>query len=97
MTPVVVGIPNELEKSAQIDGASRLQIFLRIVAPRLLLEWTQAPSSLPGYIRGFISARTLDWGPMASASSLAIIPIGALTVLGLRRLTSGLSAGALKD
>ncbi|MDH4308523.1 MAG: carbohydrate ABC transporter permease, partial [Acidimicrobiia bacterium] len=34
---------------------------------------------LPVFIAGFISARTLDWGPMAAASSLAIIPIALLT------------------
>lgn len=119
MTPFFVGIPIELEESAQIDGASRLQIFLRIVVPLAspglaataifvaLLEWneflvpvvlgTEATKTLPVYISGFISARTLDWGPMAAASSLAIIPIVVVTVLVQRRLISGLSAGALKD
>ncbi|MGF1666585.1 MAG: carbohydrate ABC transporter permease [Acidimicrobiia bacterium] len=52
---------------------------------------------LPVFIAGFVSARTLDWGPMAAASSLAIIPIAALTVAMQRKLVAGLSAGALKD
>ena len=119
MTPFFVGIPVELEESAQIDGANRLQIFGRVVLPLAtpglaataifvaLLEWNEflvpvvlgskKTETLPVYISGFISARTLDWGPMAAASSLAIIPIIVVTVLVQRRLISGLSAGALKD
>ena len=72
-----------------------------------LLEWneflvpvvlgSEKTKTLPVLISGFISARTLDWGPMAAASSLAIIPIVIITVIVQRRLISGLSAGALKD
>ena len=119
MTPFFVGIPVELEESAQIDGAHRLQIFGRVVLPLAapglaatailvaLLQWNEflvpvvlgskKTETLPVYISGFISARTLDWGPMAAASSLAIIPIIIVTILVQRRLISGLSAGALKD
>ncbi|MEP6660194.1 MAG: carbohydrate ABC transporter permease [Acidimicrobiales bacterium] len=53
--------------------------------------------TLPVYISGFISNRTLDWGPMAAASSLAIVPIALLTVLIQRQLVSGLSSGAVKE
>jgi ABC-type glycerol-3-phosphate transport system permease component len=52
--------------------------------------------TLPVFIAGFISARNLDWGPMAAASSLAIIPIAILTVLAQKRLVSGLATGAIK-
>jgi ABC-type glycerol-3-phosphate transport system permease component len=52
--------------------------------------------TLPVYIAGFISARNLDWGPMAAASTLAILPIAVITVLAQRLLVSGLSAGAVK-
>ncbi len=119
MTPFFISIPTELEESAQIDGASRFQIFTRVVLPLAtpglaataifvaLLEWneflvpvvlgSEKTKTLPVLISGFISARTLDWGPMAAASSLAIIPIVIVTVLVQRRLISGLSAGALKD
>ena len=119
MTPFFVGIPMELEESAQLDGANRLQVFIRVVLPLsapglaataifvALLEWNEflipivlgneATKTLPVFISGFISARTLDWGPMAAASSLAIIPIIIVTILVQRRLISGLSAGALKD
>jgi ABC-type glycerol-3-phosphate transport system permease component len=52
--------------------------------------------TLPVFIAGFISARNLDWGPMAAASTLAIVPIAILTVLAQRKLVSGLAAGAIK-
>jgi ABC-type glycerol-3-phosphate transport system permease component len=52
--------------------------------------------TLPVYISGFISARNLDWGPMAAASALAILPIAALTVAAQRALIAGLSSGAVK-
>jgi ABC-type glycerol-3-phosphate transport system permease component len=52
--------------------------------------------TLPVFIAGFISARNLDWGPMAAASSLAIVPIAVLTVAIQRFLVSGLSSGAIK-
>lgn len=53
--------------------------------------------TLPVYISGFISARTLDWGPMAAASTLAIVPIAVFTALIQRRLVGGLSSGAVKE
>jgi ABC-type glycerol-3-phosphate transport system permease component len=53
--------------------------------------------TLPVYISGFISARTLDWGPMAAASALAIVPIAVFTALIQRRLVGGLSSGAVKE
>lgn len=52
--------------------------------------------TLPVFIAGFISARNLGWGPMAAASTLAILPIALVTVLAQRKLVSGLSMGAVK-
>lgn len=53
--------------------------------------------TLPVYISGFISNRALDWGPMAAASTLAIIPIAVLTLAVQRWLVSGMSSGAVKE
>jgi multiple sugar transport system permease protein len=53
--------------------------------------------TLPVYISGFISARTLDWGPLAAASALAIVPIAVFTTLIQKRLVGGLSSGAVKE
>jgi len=52
--------------------------------------------TLPVYISGFVANRSFDWGPLAAASSLAIVPIVILTVAIQRRLVSGLSSGAVK-
>ncbi len=57
----------------------------------------ESSKTLPVYISGFVSARTLDWGPMAAASSLAILPIAVFTALIQRRLVTGLSSGAVKE
>ena len=52
--------------------------------------------TLPVYIAGFIANKKLDWGPMAAASALAIIPIAVFTAIIQRRLVGGLSSGAVK-
>lgn len=119
MASFIGQIPYDLEESAFVDGAGRVQTLFRVVLPVALpgiaatmmlvalFAWneflipvvvadTQA-KVLPVYIAGFISARTLDWGPMAAASSLAIVPIAGLTVVMQRKLVAGLSQGAVKE
>jgi len=56
----------------------------------------ESTKTLPVFISGFVSARELDWGPLAAASSLAIIPIALLTAFMQKRLVSGLTQGAVK-
>ena len=119
LTSFIDQIPYDLEESALVDGASRLQTLFRVVLPVALpgiaatmifvalLAWNEflipvviadfQAKTLPVYIAGFISARTLDWGPMAAAASLAIIPIAILTVAMQRKLVAGLSQGAVKE
>lgn len=57
----------------------------------------QAGKTLPVYIAGFVTSRTIDYGGMAAASSLAIVPIAIVTLLVQRQLVQGLSLGAVKD
>lgn len=81
-------------------GIAATTVFIALLAWNeflipVMLAGDQA-KTLPVYIAGFISARNLDWGPMAAASSLAIVPIALLTVLIQRFLVSGLSSGAVK-
>jgi len=83
-----------------LPGMAATTIFIA------LLTWNEflipvmlagnSAKTLPVFIAGFISARNLDWGPMAAASSLAIVPIAVLTVLAQKWLVSGLSSGAIK-
>jgi ABC-type glycerol-3-phosphate transport system permease component len=83
-----------------LPGMAATTIFVALLAWNeflipVMLAWNSA-KTLPVFISGFISARNLDWGPMAAASSLAILPIAILTVLAQRWLISGLSSGAIK-
>jgi len=84
-----------------VPGLAATMIFVALLAwnefliPVLL--GGDNTKTLPVYISGFVSNRNLDWGPMAAASCLAIVPIALLTIALQRRLVSGLSSGALKD
>ncbi len=53
--------------------------------------------TLPVLVASFISNRTLDWGPMAAAATVALVPIVLLTVAIQRWLVAGLSSGAVKE
>jgi ABC-type glycerol-3-phosphate transport system permease component len=84
-----------------LPGLAATTIFVGLLAwnefliPAILAG--EDSKTLPVYISGFISARTLDWGPLAAASSLAIVPIAIFTALIQRKLVSGLSSGAVKE
>jgi ABC-type glycerol-3-phosphate transport system permease component len=83
-----------------LPGMAATTIFVALLAwNEFLIPVMLAGNSaktLPVFIAGFISTRNLDWGPMAAASALAIIPITILTVAAQRALVSGLSSGAIK-
>ncbi len=53
--------------------------------------------TLPVFVASFISNKNLDWGPMAAAATVAMLPIVALTIFIQRWLVTGLSSGAVKD
>lgn len=53
--------------------------------------------TLPVLVASFISNRTLDWGPMAAASTVAIVPILIFTIVIQRYLVAGLSGGGIKE
>ncbi len=84
-----------------LPGLAATTIFVGLLAwneflvPAILAG--ESSKTLPVYISGFVSARTLDWGPLAAASCLAIIPIALFTALIQRQLVSGLSSGAVKE
>jgi ABC-type glycerol-3-phosphate transport system permease component len=83
-----------------LPGMAATTIFVALLAwNEFLIPVMLAGNSaktLPVFIAGFISARNLDWGPMAAASSLAILPIAVVTVVAQRWLIAGLSSGAVK-
>lgn len=53
--------------------------------------------TLPVYVGGFVTSRVINWGGMAAAASIAILPIAVITTLVQRNLVRGLSSGAIKD
>jgi ABC-type glycerol-3-phosphate transport system permease component len=82
-------------------GMAATTIFVALLCwneflvPLVLADETA--KTLPVYVAGFVTARTIEWGGMAAAASLAIIPIAALTILVQRQLVAGLSLGAVKE
>ena len=84
-----------------LPGLSATFIFVALLAwnefliPALLAAGQN--KTLPVYISAFVSNRNLDWGPMAAASSIAMIPIAIFTVMAQRHLVAGLSSGAVKE
>jgi len=84
-----------------LPGLAATTIFVGLLAwneflvPAIMAG--EGSKTLPVYISGFVSARTLDWGPLAAASCIAIVPIAVFTALIQRQLVSGLSSGAVKE
>jgi ABC-type glycerol-3-phosphate transport system permease component len=77
LTGYFQSIPRELEESALIDGASRIQAMLRIVVPL----------ALPGILSAFIFAFTLSWNEFIYAlifltsTANRTIPVGVVDEL----------------
>ena len=86
-------IPRELEQSALIDGANRIQAMLRVVLPL----------ALPGILSAGIFAFTLSWNEFiyalvfTTSSAIKTLPVGVVTELvkGDVFFWGSLMAGAL--
>jgi multiple sugar transport system permease protein len=57
----------------------------------------QSAKTLPVYVAGFVTNQTINYGGMAAAACLCIVPIAIITIVVQRQLVSGLSLGAVKD
>jgi ABC-type glycerol-3-phosphate transport system permease component len=57
----------------------------------------QSAKTLPVYVAGFVTSQTINYGGMAAAACLCIVPIAIITIVVQRQLISGLSLGAVKD
>jgi multiple sugar transport system permease protein len=77
LTGYFQSIPRELEESALIDGASRIQAMLRIVVPL----------AIPGILSAFIFAFTLSWNEyiyalvFLTSTGNRTIPVGVVNEL----------------
>lgn len=52
--------------------------------------------TIPAALNGFISSFNIDWGPMAAAAVLAIVPTMVMFAFASRWIIQGLTAGAVK-
>ena len=57
----------------------------------------EGAKTLPVMITGFITARGIEWGNIASAGSLILLPVIIFVFLGSRGLIRGLTMGAVKE
>jgi len=57
----------------------------------------QSAKTLPVYVAGFVTNQTINYGGMAAAACLCIVPIALITLVVQKQLVSGLSLGAVKD
>jgi ABC-type glycerol-3-phosphate transport system permease component len=77
LTGYFASIPRELEESAMIDGASRMQALVRIVVPL----------AIPGILSAFIFAFTLSWNEyiyaliFLTSTGNRTIPVGVVNEL----------------
>jgi len=62
----------------------------------LIILTDSARQTLPVGIALFPGEYTMPWGEIAAASTMATLPLVALTLLFQRRIVQGLSAGAIK-
>ena len=108
-TGVIKGIPQELEESAMIDGASVPRIFFQIVVP-IMKPWIWNDYLLPyltldlgkyktisvavQYLKGGYGS--VDMGAMMACLVLAIIPIIVFYLVCQKYIVSGVMAGAVK-
>jgi ABC-type glycerol-3-phosphate transport system permease component len=52
--------------------------------------------TVPVGIYNFVGSEVADWGPLMAATTMAVIPTLIMFVFAQRRITGGLTAGAVK-
>lgn len=83
------------------SGLGATTIFVAMLSwneyllPLILAD--EGSKTLPVYVGGFVTSRTIDYGAMAAAACLCIIPIALVTLLVQKQLIRGLSLGAVKE
>jgi ABC-type glycerol-3-phosphate transport system permease component len=83
------------------SGLGATTIFIAMLCwneflmPLILAD--QSAKTLPVYVAGFVTNQTINYGGMAAAACLCIVPIALITLVVQKQLVSGLSLGAVKD
>lgn len=62
----------------------------------VLLMNSDSKKTIPTALNGYISSFNIEWGPMAAAAVLAVIPTMALFAFASRYIVQGLTSGAVK-
>ncbi|MFK4791698.1 carbohydrate ABC transporter permease [Microbacterium sp. ZW T5_56] len=68
------------------------ELFLSVI-----LINSDANKTIPSALNGFISTFNIDWGPMAAAAVLTVLPTMVLFALASRWIVAGLTSGAVKE
>ncbi|MQY13616.1 Trehalose transport system permease protein SugB [Streptomyces sp. RB5] len=115
----IAAVPKDLEEAAMVDGASRMQAFIKVIFPLLapglmstslfgfITAWNEFPlvlilnkdaeaQTLPLWLSSFQTAFGDDWGATMAAASLFAIPVLVVFLVLQRKVTGGLTAGAVK-
>ena len=105
---IIIGSRATVEAAA-IGPQSRVRLEIKLATGVFvaLLSWNEFlipiimagenSKTMPILVASFISNRTLDWGPMAAASTVALLPIIIFTIAIQKWLVVGLSGGAVKE
>jgi multiple sugar transport system permease protein len=91
------GVPRSLEEAAYIDGAGVVRAFLQIAVPLSAPGLTRSEAvTAPVAIVNFMNYESWEWGKVAAAATMIMLPVVALSILVRKYLVRGLTAGALK-
>ena len=89
-------IPKELDESAMIDGATKAQIFFKIIFPRMIIS-TNSKLTLAVGLYDMINGNSQNNFTMFAAGSVLVaVPITILYVSMQKFLIEGITAGANK-
>jgi ABC-type glycerol-3-phosphate transport system permease component len=83
------------------SGLGATTIFVAMLSwneflmPLILAD--QSAKTLPVYVAGFVTSQTINYGGMAAAACLCIVPIAIIAIVVQKQLVSGLSLGAVKE
>ena len=104
-------VPLEIEEAARIDGANKMQTFVRVVATAiytfintwneflyaLILMNNTSKMTVAVALRSLDGAEILDWGDMMAASALVVLPSVIFFCLIQNKIAGGMSDGAVKS
>lgn len=91
MGPFFATVPWEPSEAASVDGAGSIRQFVAIVVP-LAMNGVITVGILTTYLSAFFT----DWPGMMPASVMTAVPIMMALLVFQRRLSEGLSAGAVR-